>query len=104
MACAVALGSAHEFEHWMSMYIKTLVMCGNESLLRVVVDMLLSGSDGDAANTDGSQSSWWLSSAPQVLSLDRAKLVRSIAIPEMSKNRALQRITNEIAMEIESLK
>jgi protein HIRA/HIR1 len=103
MACAVALGSAQEFEHWISMYVKTLVMCGNESLLRVVVDMLLSGSDGDAANTDGSKSSWWLSSAPQVLSLDRAKLVRSIVIPEMSKNRALQRITNEIAMEIESL-
>ena len=103
MACAIALGSAQEFEHWLSMYVKTLVMCGNESLLRVVVDMLLSGIDGDASNTAGSQSSWWLSSAPQVLSLDRAKLVRSIAIPEMSKNRALQRITNEIAMETESL-
>jgi hypothetical protein len=46
---------------------------------------------------------WWLSDATRILSFDRKKLITSIVIPEMSKNRALQRITNEIAVEIESL-
>jgi protein HIRA/HIR1 len=108
MACALALGSLSEFEYWLSMYIRTLAMCGNESLLRLVVDMLL-GSDKkeDKMETEDVGSNglcWWLSEAPRILTFDRTKLIKSIVIPEMSKNRALQRITNEIAVEVDSLK
>ena len=58
-----------------------------------------------AATSSSSTSSycWWLSESPKVLNYDRVKLVRTVVIPEMSKNRSLQRITNEIAIEIDSL-
>lgn len=105
MACAVALGSPSEFEYWLSMYVRTLAMSGDESLLRVVVDML-SGSNGkDGMEVQGVEKTlcWWLSEAPCVLTLDRTKLIKSIVIPEMSKNRALQRITNEIAVDLGAL-
>jgi protein HIRA/HIR1 len=105
MACALALGSASEFEYWLSMYARALSMCGYESLLRTLVDMLLGSANKD--KMDDVQASenlcWWLSDATRILSFDRKKLITSIVIPEMSKNRALQRITNEIAVEIESL-
>ena len=106
IACALALGSAAEFEYWLSLYVKTLVMSGNESLLRMLVDLLSGSSNrGGGMDEDGSERSlcWWLSEAPKVLILDRTKLIKSIVIPEMSKNRALQRITNEIAVEVDSL-
>mmetsp|Transcript_21823 Transcript_21823/g.53963 ORF Transcript_21823/g.53963 Transcript_21823/m.53963 type:complete len:1225 (-) Transcript_21823:17-3691(-) len=106
MACALALGSAAEFKNWLSMYAKTLVMCGYESMLRVLVDMLL-GNVTSTGSENGAPSSsslcWWLSSASQILDFDRKKLVTSIVIPELSKNRALQRITNEISIEVKAL-
>jgi len=46
---------------------------------------------------------WWLSSAPKILNLERSDLVKTIIIPELSKNRALQRVTNEIALEVENI-
>jgi protein HIRA/HIR1 len=106
MACALALGSAGEFEFWLSMYVRTIAMSGIESLLRLVVDMLLGRDKEGAMEVEGGDCglSWWLSQAPLVLGLNRVKLVQSIVIPEMSKNRALQRITNEIAIEVEAVK
>merc|ERR1740117_2085215 len=119
MSCAVALGSASEFEYWFSKYIKILSLTGNESVLRLVIDMLL-GKDIVTSNTSAAATAstttvaatsssstssycWWLSESPKVLNYDRVKLVRTVVIPEMSKNRSLQRITNEIAIEIDSL-
>ncbi|KAI2501187.1 TUP1-like enhancer of split [Fragilaria crotonensis] len=96
MACALALGSSIEFHYWLSQYVKNLVACGNESQLRMLVDMLLSSRDGI------SNSTWWLSSSPTILSLNRKNLVKTVVIPEMSKNRALQRLTNEVALEVET--
>jgi len=112
MACALALGSATEFEFWFSKYIKILSMTGNESLLRLVIDMLLGKrlvgnngeeEDAEAPATASTTTCWWLSESPSVLKHDRVELVRSVVIPEMSKNRALQRITNEIAIEVKAL-
>ena len=100
MACALALGSAAEFEYWFSMYIKILSLTGNESLLRLVMDMLL-GKYAKESSSGTPTTCWWLSESPKILGLDRAKLVKTVVIPEMSKNRALQRITNEIAIEAE---
>ncbi|CAJ1944409.1 unnamed protein product [Cylindrotheca closterium] len=106
MACALALGSAAEFKHWLSMYARTLAMCGYESMLRVLVDMLL-GNVTSTSSENGAAASnslcWWLSNASNVLDFNRKKLVTSIVIPEMSKNRALQRITNEISVEVKAL-
>eukprot|EP00536_Pseudo-nitzschia_multiseries_P012347 jgi/Psemu1/260493/estExt_Genewise1Plus.C_4670022 len=128
MACALALGSVSEFEFWFSRYIKVLSWTGNESLLRLVIDVLLGSkrestgdggpskkdsANGEAAATSAATSAvpggsgiptcWWLSESPEVLGFDRVKLVTTVVIPEMSKNRALQRITNEIAVEVEML-
>jgi hypothetical protein len=71
----------------------------------MLVDMLFGTKDTGSTGSDlsgGGSACWWLSSAPQVLGLDRKKLVKTIVVPEMSKNRALQRITNEIALEVDS--
>ena len=104
MACAFALNSESEFEYWLSLYSHTLAMSGNESSLRVLVDMLAGKALGSTSNGERAQSPcWWLFEAPPVLSLDRMELITTIVIPEMSKNRALQRITNEIALEANSL-
>eukprot|EP00980_Cylindrotheca_fusiformis_P026684 scaffold16928_cov159-Cylindrotheca_fusiformis.AAC.1 len=106
MACALALGSSSEFEYWLSMYARSLAICGYESLLRTLVDMLIGRIDKTRMDDDQSSGNlcWWISDAARILSFDRRKLITSIIIPEMSKNRALQRITNEIAVEIEALR
>ncbi|VEU33805.1 unnamed protein product [Pseudo-nitzschia multistriata] len=105
MACALALGSVSEFEFWFSMYVKILALTGNEVLLRLVIDMLMGKYPSGASNGEAACNStcWWLSESPMVLTFDRVKLVSTVVIPEMSKNRALQRLTNEIAVEVELL-
>jgi hypothetical protein len=100
------LGSAVEFEYWLFMYVRNLAMSGNERLLRMVVDMLLGKTLCDSVNGDVSgnnTSCWWLSASPRVLKFDRIKLIRTVIIPEMSKNRSLQRVTNEIAVDVNAL-
>jgi len=96
MACAAVLGSVDEFKSWFLLYIRTLSKGGHVDQLRLLVDMLL---DYNEALTIHSW--WWLSLAPEVLNLDRKEMVKTIVIPEMSKNRALQRVTNEIAMQLD---
>ena len=99
MACALALGSSKEFQYWLSQYVKNLASSGNESHLRLLVELLLSSREGVSHS---SSSCWWLSSAPTVLNLNRKELVQTVVIPEMSKNRALQRLTNEISLDVET--
>lgn len=104
MACALAMESSSEFKHWLLLYVRSLVMRGMLSHIRMLVDMLLGrireGSTEDAVDHGAC---WWLSIAPTILDLDRRNLMKSVVIPEMSKNRALQRITNEISLEIDSI-
>jgi protein HIRA/HIR1 len=96
LACALALKSSTEFQSWLVLYVRMLAIGGHADHLRFVVDLLLGAS---SPNSD-QDACWWLSSAPTVLGLDRKELVKTVLIPEMSKNRALQRVTNEIAMEL----
>jgi protein HIRA/HIR1 len=111
MACALAVGSSPEFKHWLRLYIRTLALGGHVDLLRVLVDMLLGptqsiGTAKSAASSSTAASGdvhWWLSSTPTILTLDRKSLIKTCVIPEMSKNRSLQRLTNEFAVELESL-
>ncbi len=105
MACALSLGLAPEFEEWFAKYIKILAATGNELLLRMVVDMLLVGEykGGEPTDNKSDMTCWWLSHCGYIFDVDRVKLVKKIVIPEMSKNRALQRITNEIAIEAEEI-
>ena len=117
MACALGLGSSNEFELWLGCYIRRLAQDGAEAHLRLVVDLLLGrggssvdmreGSDTEAshemARKNAGASLWWLSSSEAVLDMDRKGAIRKIVLPEMSKNRALQRLTNEIATDFESM-
>lgn len=98
LACAMVLESAGEFEFWLLRYVRTLVQGGFEDLVRMVIDLLL----GSVSIATEKSTCWWLSSAPTVLGLDRHMLVKKV-IPEMSKNRAFQRLTNEISLEVEQL-
>jgi protein HIRA/HIR1 len=104
MACALAVGSASEFRHWLGLYARTLAKGGCDVNLRLLVDMLLlsHGSMDATAEVTTASNCWWLSKAARVLNLDRKTLIKTIVIPEMSKNRALQRLTNEIDMEIKN--
>ncbi len=103
MACAIALNSGKEFEYWLSLYARTLAVNGNEASLRLLVDMLVGkGRRNDSFDDSFQSPCWWLSQAPTVLFLDRIELIKTHIIPEMSKNRALQRIMNEISVEISS--
>ena len=108
MACALALQSAPEFKQWLSLYVRTLAIRGNTSQIRMFVDMLLGRTKKDLATsspagTEEHIGCWWLSSAPKILNLERSDLVKTIIVPELSKNRSLQRITNEIALEVENI-
>jgi len=101
MACSLALSSSKEFRYWLSQYVKHLTITGNESHLRLLVEMLLLSSN--KAKLSGNTSCWWLSSAPEILSLNRNKLVEDVVIPEMSKNRALQRVMNEVSLDVQTI-
>ena len=124
MACALALASKTEFEQWLGLYVHRLAQDGNDGHLRLLVDMLLGKNtgidmdaglddvamdapDGGEANGFGGKGDatfcWWLSSAESILGMDRKTALRKIVLPEMSKNRALQRLTNEVATELSSL-
>jgi protein HIRA/HIR1 len=108
MACALALSSALEFKHWLSLYVRQLTVEGNSAHLRFVVDMLIgrllaSSNTSEESDKPQAQYCWWLSSADSVFGFAKMDLVRDIVVPEMSKNRALQRLVNEIATEVKSL-
>jgi len=125
MACALALQSKDEFEHWLGFYVSCLSQEGNETHLRLLVDMLLGkcndnmddddddddvlmgdvggGEEVSAATKNDGSFCWWLSSAESVLGMDRKAAVRKIVLPEMSKNRSNQRLANEIATELSAL-
>jgi protein HIRA/HIR1 len=96
LAVSIAFASAADFEFWFSRYARILARLGGAGLVRQLVDMIL---PSNAGSVDPEHPCGWLSSAPDVLGLDRQKLVKTVLIPELSKNRSLQRLTNEIMME-----
>ena len=106
LACAIALGSASDFEVWISLYAKCLSSSGNADTLRFLVDVLL-GNAEDIEITDNVPSHlscWWFNSitSSSCLGLNHKDIIRNKILPEMSKNRHLQRLTNEISMELDS--
>lgn len=105
MACAIILNSKADFQHWLRLYIRGMSMENDKLQIRFVVDMLLHTMDGESQNAriQDLSSFWWLSSASHILGLDRTKVVNEVVIPEMSKNRAMQRLTNEIVTEMKAL-
>ena len=107
MACAIALESAPDFKQWLLFYVRALALRGHGQLIRSLVDLLLgvqmeSSLPSEFVAEGERIGCWWLSTAPSVLKLERVALVRNLIIPELSKNRSLQRLTNEIAVEIEN--
>ena len=109
LACAIALGSASEFRAWLSLYSRCLSISGDAGALRFLVDVLLGNPNdiddmGEAESTRPTRSCWWFHSVgSQCLGLDNKEVIRKTILPEMSKNRQLQRLTNEISMELDSL-
>eukprot|EP00977_Amphora_coffeiformis_P011400 scaffold2760_cov167-Amphora_coffeaeformis.AAC.14 len=93
LACSIALNSPSEFRQWLGMYAKTLAASGQEALLRMLMDVLIDSS---------ADSGWWLCTGLSTMGLDRKELLKKVLLPAMSKNRALQRLTNELVMEIDS--
>lgn len=102
MACSIALGSSSEFQTWLRYYSRCLVsVAGGGEHLRFLVDILLD--DQSFSMDDGEERSpiqSFLSVGKVLLGLDGKDLVSKYILPEMSKNRSLQRLTNEISMEL----
>lgn len=106
LACALMLRSKDDFEHWLRLYIRTLTSDADNDHLRLIVDMLLHSTFGtEDGLRDESPSSrlWWISTAKSVMEFDVREAMEKIVIPEMTKNRSLQRLTNEFATELMSL-
>ncbi|KAL3775904.1 hypothetical protein ACHAW5_007635 [Stephanodiscus triporus] len=101
LACSIALGSSSEFKMWLRYYARFLVSTGNEDALRFLVDVLLNGQsspDGDSTHPGNSPS--FLSIGRKALGLNGNDLVRSAILPECLTSLYLQRLTNEISMEL----
>lgn len=96
IACSIALRSREDFEEWLRLYIRILTAEGDSDHLRLTIDMIL----GKEGNNEESSSCWWIYSSADILGLDRKEAVKNIIIPEMTKNRALQRLTNEIVTDM----
>ena len=97
LSCAVALKSGNEFKHWLTLYVRVLATAGNEEFLRILFDLI----QGERENgPDASPELWWLASASVVLGLNRTELLKTVAIPEISRNPSLQRLRNELVTEL----
>jgi protein HIRA/HIR1 len=101
LACAVAFESGPEYRLWLGRLVRILSMTGDESGLRLLTEMILGRGPSLTNGVDDDDSCWWLSLSPEILKQDRKELIQSVVLPEMSKNRSLQRLTNELSLEIE---
>ena len=95
LACSIALGSSNEFKTWLRYYARCLVSTGDELGLRFLVDNLLSDQQMNSPS--------FLSEGRQSLNLVGKDLVRGAILPECLSSRLLQRFTNELSMELETL-
>jgi protein HIRA/HIR1 len=103
MACALVMKSVPEFKHWLRLYVRVLAIRGQISQIRILVDILLQHGDESTAISSCQKSDcWWLSGAATQLNETGLSLIRDLVIPEISKSRVLQRLTNEISMEVET--
>jgi protein HIRA/HIR1 len=103
LACAVAMNSPSEFKHWLKNYIRILVIKGQSSALRLLVDILLQQKNGQSVTDSSLYHCWWLSYGTDILSENQLMLVKNLVIPEVSKSRKLQRLTNEISLEVDMM-
>lgn len=101
LACALALQSQSDFKHWLLLYVRQLCVDADSNQLRFLVDVLLyENSAVESEGNEGTQLCWWLQSGQTVLDIDKRHIVEKIIIPEMSKNRSLQRLLNELSTEL----
>jgi len=105
LACAIALDSKSEFEAWLALYARCLSSSGEAEALRFLVDTLLdvSSSDSSMVTDDCGNVTSFLLIGIKRLGLESKQIIRQTILPEMSKNRHLQRLTNEIAIELDNL-
>jgi len=108
LACAIALDSKSEFETWLALYARCLSSSGEAESLRFLVDTLLDDSESgnnlmDTDNDSCQNVSSFLLIGIKRLGLDGKRIIRQSILPEMSKNRHLQRLTNEISTELDNL-
>ena len=105
LACSLAMNSPSEFKLWLKNYVRILVIKGQSTALRILVDILLQQKEGQFVTETSihKNTCWWLSYATKILTEDRFLLVKNLVIPEMSKSRQMQRLTNEISLEVDTI-
>lgn len=106
LACSIALESRSEFESWLALYARCLSSSGEAEVLRFLVDALLNDSEGNGdfmVDGSGQNAPSFLSVGINRLGLDGKHIIRQTVLPEMSKNRHMQRLTNEVSIELDNL-
>ena len=107
LACSIALDSKSEFETWLALYSRCLSTSGEAEALRFLVDTLLDDVNSNTGDFMGEESGQnvpsFLSIGIKSLGLESKQIIRQLILPEMSKNRHLQRLTNEISIELDNL-
>ena len=96
IACAMMLNSGKEVKHWFLKYFRLLVLGGHETTIRVLIDMIHGSSSLDEPNNPLS----WMSSAVPFLAADGPTLIKDELLPMMGMNRTLQRLAQEVQLEI----
>ena len=100
LACSIALGSSTEFKQWLRYYARHLVSKGDEDALRFLVDIMLTESGLESTTSQPGNAPSFLSFGKETLGLNGKDLVRNIILPECLASRSLQRLTNEMSMEL----
>ena len=107
LACAIALDSKSEFEKWLALYARCLSSSGEAEALRFLVDTLIDASSSEIFMLTEEDSvrnvPSFLLTGIKRLGLESKQIIRQSILPEMSKNRHLQRLTNEISIDLDNL-
>lgn len=98
LACAVALGSAGDYQYWLGEMCKFLAAAGDEQAFRQIIDELLAGDFGGAG--DREEAFWFVSDAAS-LGLDKMELLREVVLVSLVTNRALQPLVGELQARME---
>lgn len=97
LSSCVALGSAKEYYHWLTTYIRYLSQAGFEARLREVCEELLGPPHRTISHQDKT-SSW----NPSVLGYQKRSLLRQL-LPHIGTNIRLQRLFTEFKEQLDAL-
>jgi len=103
MACAILLKDSKAFKYWLGRYAHRIASSsdcdGND--VRFLLDLV---QGKDVVGFVDNRCWWWLGDEKsKILGMSRKSLLESIVVPELAKNRSLQRLVREISIDIDTM-